>query len=180
MPLPNPFKKPLEETKSSSPPSPLTPDIFPAPETTYWLASILLHNRHPDLFEYLREADAQQYLTEIYGCEPSLHWTWIACSFPPDKIKRQISYLSSGGEHGMGFLQRRRLIAFVKRAYEEEGRRRERGQKELGGEEFAEVERVRKEKEVEALEGIMKERIRKTPVHGWAIPTELGAIGFVD
>ncbi|KAL8713082.1 MAG: hypothetical protein Q9225_006838, partial [Loekoesia sp. 1 TL-2023] len=147
MPLNNLFKKPSESKQPVS--AALNSDIFPSPQTTYTLVlSLLLTQHYHTLLYHIQAADVQQFLTELYGYEPFLHWTWIGCTFPPAEIKRQMSYLPtsspfpsfpSSSSHSspkgkdnkendkisISRSQRSALYDFVKKTHAEETQRKE-------------------------------------------------------
>ncbi|KAL8893426.1 MAG: hypothetical protein Q9192_005284, partial [Flavoplaca navasiana] len=112
----NPFKS-ASGSKNPDPKSSssLTTTTFPSPETTYTLAASLLHNLHPITLAHITAADTQQFLTELYGFEPSLHWTWIALTFPSKDI---LSALSSSSTVPRS--TRKSLQSFIKQQQSDE------------------------------------------------------------
>ncbi|KAL9003188.1 MAG: hypothetical protein Q9188_003930 [Gyalolechia gomerana] len=167
MPLTNPFKKPTNHNPKPPISSTLDSSIFPQPLTTYALIRLLLLAQtpyHHNNLSHLQTADIQQLLTELYGYEPSLHWTWIGCTFSPADVKRHLSSLSSSVHHKLGYGQKRALVEFVKKTHVEEGQRKERYLREQGVaamEAYIEGERRRKEGEITDLERIVGERVRR-------------------
>ncbi|KAL8736036.1 MAG: hypothetical protein Q9166_000598 [cf. Caloplaca sp. 2 TL-2023] len=168
MPL-NLFKKPSTSKHPFN--SALTSDMFPSPEVTYAIsASILLH-LHPDRLISITAADTQQFLTELYGTEPSLHWTWIGCTFPPKDILRALEQ----HEPSIPRSQRKALYGFAKKQQAEELERKGRYYEQQGwaaGNAYVEGEKRRKQGELKDLEEIMLRRREKLPLVAKHIYTE--------
>ncbi|KAL8759912.1 MAG: hypothetical protein Q9184_003472 [Pyrenodesmia sp. 2 TL-2023] len=173
MPLNALFRKPSTTKAPSSSSSQKAPikaalnsRIFPPSSTTYALVrTLLLSCQHPSLrslhpssdFHQLKPIDVQQLLTEIYGFEPSLHWTWIGCTFPPSSVDRALS----SAEHNLPHSQRRALVGFCAKTRADEKARRERILTEQGGDgadAYAEGEKKRRRAEIEGLERCMRFR----------------------
>ncbi|KAL8864849.1 MAG: hypothetical protein Q9198_009609 [Flavoplaca austrocitrina] len=147
------------DPKSSSS---LTTTTFPSPELTYTLAASLLHNVHPITLAHITAADTQQFLTKLYGYEPSLHWTWIALTFPSKDI---LSVLSSSS--AVPRSTRKSLQSFIKQQQSDELERKGRYYSSQGwdaGNAYKEGEERRVESEVGKLERIMEMRREKLPL----------------
>ncbi|KAI4189466.1 MAG: hypothetical protein LQ346_005110 [Caloplaca aetnensis] len=137
--------------------------IFPPSSTTYALiCTLLLSSQHPSLrslppsseFHHLKPIDVQQVLTEIYGFEPSLHWTWIGCTFAPASVERALGS-SSSAEHKLQRPQRKALTDFCKKTQADESARKQRILREQGGDAadaYTEGEKKRRRAEMEGLE----------------------------
>ncbi|KAL8770870.1 MAG: hypothetical protein Q9209_003521 [Squamulea sp. 1 TL-2023] len=166
----NLFKSP-STSKRPNPTSSLTSTIFPTPEITYAISASILLRAHTTTLESVTSADTQQFLTELYGCEPSLHWVWIACSFPLSSIDHALSHHTPSLPRS----QRKALHDFCKQQQAEESERKKRYHERQGrdaGNAYAEGEKKRKEGEVKDLEKIMLERREKLPLKVRYIWTE--------
>ncbi|KAL8908964.1 MAG: hypothetical protein Q9207_000540 [Kuettlingeria erythrocarpa] len=141
----------------------LNSGIFPPSSTTYALiCTLFLSSCHPALrslpssseFHHLKPIDVQQLLTEIYGFEPSLHWTWIGCTFAPASVERALGS-SSSAEHKLQRSQPKALTDFCKKTQADESARKERILREQGGDAvdaYRAGEKRRRRAEMEGLE----------------------------
>ncbi|KAL8930628.1 MAG: hypothetical protein Q9208_000499 [Pyrenodesmia sp. 3 TL-2023] len=175
MPLNTLFRKPsttkASSSSSSSQKAPikaaLNSNIFPSSSTTYTLIrALLLSCQHPSLrslhpssdFHQLEPIDVQQLLTEIYGFEPSLHWTWIGCTFPASAVDRGLRSLE---QKKLPRSQRRALVEFCTKTQADEKARMQRILTEQGrdGADAYADEKKRRRAEIDSLERCM--RLRK-------------------
>ncbi|KAL8680372.1 MAG: hypothetical protein Q9186_003401 [Xanthomendoza sp. 1 TL-2023] len=159
----NLFKKPSTSTRPVK--DALNSDIFPSPEITYGLTASILRDLHPDALRYLTPADTQQFLTDLYGSEPSLHWTWIGISFPPKTVRTQLEQESLFDP--MPRAQRNALYDFCKQQQSEEEERKGRYFEKQGsdaGNAYVDGEKKRKAGEVVTLRGILGRRRERLPV----------------
>ncbi|KAI4120437.1 MAG: hypothetical protein LQ341_007544, partial [Variospora aurantia] len=147
---------------------------------TYTIASQLLHDlqhplsrhAHPSQFYLIANADVQQYLTELYGYEPSRHWTWLGCTFPPAEIKARLDVLPANVRPSR--TNRKALVAFCERCQRDEARRKEE-------EAYAKREGERMKGEIEALGRIWRDRVDRTPFGVYkVIQTDGAAIGWYE
>ncbi|KAI4282622.1 MAG: hypothetical protein L6R38_002814 [Xanthoria sp. 2 TBL-2021] len=166
----NLFKSPSSTSKNpSANSSSLTTTIFPSPETTYTIAASILHQIHTLTLPSITAADTQQFLTELYGYEPSLHWTWISLTFPSKEIFHALSSQSLPRH------TRKSLQSFVKQQQSDEIERKGRYYSTQGwdaGKAYVEGGHKRVESEVAKLERIMLARREKLPIKVRYIWTE--------
>ncbi|KAL8785082.1 MAG: hypothetical protein Q9213_003587 [Squamulea squamosa] len=158
-------------SKRPNPTSSSTSTIFPSPEITYSISASILLRLHPTTLASLTAADTQQFLTELYGSEPSPHWDWIACTFPLSSIDHALSHHTPSLPRS----QRKALHDFCKRQQVEELERKGRCHARHGqdaGNAYTEGEQRRREAEVRDLEKIMLERREKLPLKVRYIWTE--------
>ncbi|KAL8703534.1 MAG: hypothetical protein Q9201_003291 [Fulgogasparrea decipioides] len=149
--------------------------IYPSPLTTQTIIALILERHHPSRLCHISAPDIQQFLTELYGCEPSLHWTWIGCTFSPTDVKYALENLPKDYKDKPARSQRKALIEFVKNTQAEEVERKGRllgSQTEDARNAYLEGEKKRKEQEIGDLERIMWVRLKKEPVVAKVVYTD--------
>ncbi|KAL9000315.1 MAG: hypothetical protein Q9169_001032 [Polycauliona sp. 2 TL-2023] len=163
----NLFQTPSTSNKTPEPTSTsaLSDTTFPSSEATYAIAAYLLSHAYTKPLRYIKAADTQQFLTEVYGCDPSLHWTWISLAFRSKDIKHAIS--SSPHKQGIPWRTRRSLKSFIKQQQSDELERKGRYHSSQGqdaGEAYEAGSKDRMAEEVDKMKGIMDARRKQLPL----------------
>ncbi|KAL8691127.1 MAG: hypothetical protein Q9218_003579 [Villophora microphyllina] len=164
---PSVSKRPVQDALNST--------IFPSPLTTQTMVASILQRQHPSSLDRISPADVQQFLTELYGYEASLHWTWIGCTFHPDSVKRAFERLPKDHRDIPGRSQRKALIEFVQKTQSDEQERKGRYYNKQGwdaGNMYVEGEKRRKGQEIQDLEKIMWLRLNKEPTYLKVVQTD--------
>ncbi|KAL9609691.1 MAG: hypothetical protein Q9167_005574, partial [Letrouitia subvulpina] len=156
----NLFNKSSKSTISQS------PDSSPSPTTINHVATHLLRLAYPSKFSHLLPLDTNQFLTEVYGSDPSStyhHWDWIGCTFPPELVKRALDTLNKAASPlALPSSYRRKLYGLAKRIWNDQQGLQKKIYRDQGaevGDGFRRTGEERKSFEVGKVERIIKARV---------------------